>query len=100
MWQLSYVSDKMEKAFLCREALIALGIIPPDFPVVVASTSSDTDSSIETSEDITCSCPNRSQAPPPMPTALPSGLSFVEEDVEALREWLLDYYGATTFNVC
>ncbi|VDH97838.1 Hypothetical predicted protein [Mytilus galloprovincialis] len=28
------------------------------------------------------------------------GLKATEEHVESLKEWLLDYYGATTFNVC
>ena len=32
--QLVYVSSKIEKAFLCREALVALGAIPRDFPSV------------------------------------------------------------------
>ena len=35
-----------------------------------------------------------------MPTSLPNGLSPTEDYVEALKEWLLDYYGSTTFNVC
>ena len=35
-----------------------------------------------------------------MPTSLPNGLSPTEDNVEALKEWLLDYYGSTTFNVC
>ncbi|CAG2234961.1 unnamed protein product [Mytilus edulis] len=28
------------------------------------------------------------------------GLKATKEHVESLKEWLLDYYGATTFNVC
>ena len=91
--QLCYVSDRMEKAFLCREALIALGIISPEFPIVVATASSDTITSPATSDDITCSCPRRIQEPPPIPTALPQGLPAVEDNVEALKEWLLNYYG-------
>ena len=98
--QLCYVSDKMEKAFLCREALIALGVIPPDFPAIAAAAPSATAASVETSDELTCSCPRRSQEPPPMPTTLPEGLPAIEENVEALKQWLLDYYGATTFNVC
>ena len=30
--QLRYVSDKIEKAFLCREALVTLGALPVNFP--------------------------------------------------------------------
>ena len=35
--QLVYVSSKVGKAFLCREALVSLGAIPPDFPSVPVS---------------------------------------------------------------
>ena len=96
---LCYVSDTMEKAFLCREALVDLGIIPPDFPTATAAVPLATTASVEDDES-TCSCPRRHQEPPLMPTTLPPGLTATEENVEALKEWLLDYYGATTFNVC
>ncbi|XP_052760759.1 uncharacterized protein LOC128203366 [Mya arenaria] len=97
---LCYVSDAMEKAFLCREALVSLGIIHTDFPQATAETSPDINASMDSCENITCSCPRRRQEPPPMPTTLPNGLSATEDNVEALKEWLLDYYSATTFNVC
>ena len=35
--QLMYVTGKIDKAFLCREALVALGTIPQDFPSVPTS---------------------------------------------------------------
>ena len=96
---LCYVSDTMEKAFLCREALVSLGIIAKDFPKATAMTP-DVTASMDSCEEYTCSCPRRQQEPPPMPTSLPNGLSPTEDNVEALKEWLLDYYGSTTFNVC
>ncbi|CAC5426162.1 unnamed protein product [Mytilus coruscus] len=83
---LCYVSDTMERAFICREALISLGIIHTNFPNVSTVTSSNIAASMENSEEVTCSCPRR--------------LKATEEHVESLKEWLLDYYGATTFNVC
>lgn len=97
---LCYVSDTMEKAFICREALISLGIIHTNFPNVSTVTSPNIAASMENSEDATCSCPRRRPSPPPVPTSLPPGLKATEEHVESLKEWLLDYYGATTFNVC
>lgn len=97
---LCYVSDTMEKAFICREALISLGIIHTNFPNVSTVTSPNIAASMENSEDVTCSCPRRRPSPPPVPTSLPPGLKATEEHVESLKEWLLDYYGATTFNVC
>ena len=97
---LCYVSNTMEKAFLCREALVSLGIISRDFPRATAMTSADETASMDSCEEVTCSCPRRQPEPPPMPTSLPSGLSPTEDNVEALKEWLLVYYGSTTFNVC
>ena len=51
-------------------------------------------------DDVTGSCPRRQMEPPRFPTKLPNGLSPAEDNVEALKEWLLDYYSATTLNVC
>ena len=70
-----------------------------DFPKAIAMTP-DVTASMDSCEEYTCSCPRRQQEPPPMPTSLPNGLSPTEDNVEALKEWLLDYYGSTTFNVC
>ena len=97
---LCYVSSTMEKAFLCRESLVSLGIIAKDFPKATAMTTPEATASIDCCEQVTCPCPKRQQEPPPMPTSLPNGLSATEDNVEALKQWLLDYYGATTFNVC
>ena len=60
----------------------------------------DVTASMDSCEEYTCSCPRRQQEPPPMPTSLPNGLSPTEDNVESLKEWLLDYYGSITFNVC
>ena len=90
-----YVSDTMENAFICRESLISLGIIHANFPDV--TTVIPPNASIEKSEDVTCYCPRRQ---PTTPTTLPQGLKATEEQVESLKEWLLDYYCATSFNVC
>lgn len=98
--QLVYVSDKMEKAFLCREALIALGAIHPDFPQIPGALPQEFLSSITPPDDSSCNCPRRGEEPPPMPTSLPPGLQATEDNVPALKEWLLDYYGSTAFNVC
>ena len=96
---LCYVSDTMEKAFLCMEALVSLGIIAKDFPKATAMTP-DVTASMDSCEEYTCSCPRHQQEPPPMPTSLPNGLSPTEDNVEALKEWFIDYYDSTTFNVC
>ena len=94
-----YVSDTLDKAFLCREALTSLGIIHPGFPICPPD-SSEVAVSSPVSIEVSCSCPRRQSEPPPLPTELPPGLEATEGNVENLRQWLLDYYGSTVFNVC
>ena len=95
-----YVSDVMSKAFLCREALESLGIVHPAFPDCNVESELSITTPIVDSMEAQCSCPRRVKEPPKLPASLPPGLSGTEENVDRLREWLLDYYGATTFNVC
>ena len=98
--QLIYVSRKINKAFLCREALIALGTITANFPLVPPNNRQDSISAIETEGNSKCTCPERGQDPPPLPKQLPPGLTATKADVPALKHWLLDHYSATAFNVC
>ena len=93
-----YLSKKMTKAFLCREALEQLGIISHNFPDVAEAKIFSTSSLFE--NDPQCNCPRRPQEMPPLPKSLPLGLTATEKDVPALKEWLLNYYGSTTFNIC
>ena len=97
--QLIYVSSKIGKGFLCREALVALGIIPPKFPSVPVAWPSDMIGAVEDQLQPACSCP-RCSLPPPIPDKLPPGLSGITKDVPALKQWLLDYYAASSFNTC
>ena len=98
--QLMYVSSKVGKAFLCREALVALGAIPHDFPAVPVSWLRDTVASVETSSHPQCPCFQRREDPPPMPTQLPPGLTATENNVPKLKQWLLDHYASSAFNTC
>ena len=93
-----YLSKKMTRAFLCREALEQLGIISHNFPDVTEAKIFSTSSILP--NDPQCNCPRRAQEMPPLPTSLPPGLTATEKDVPALKEWLLNYYGSTTFNIC
>ena len=47
--------------------------------------------------DIICNCPRR-QMPPPMPSSLP--YPATEANRKNLESYLLEYYKASTFNVC
>ena len=96
--QLVYLSKRMTKAFLCREALEQLGIISPNFPEINADNMYHTSSVPPTESQ--CNCPKRPKEAPPIPTTLPPGLTATEKDIPALKEWLLDYYASTTFNIC
>ena len=98
--QLIYVSSKISKAFLCREALTELGSIPANFPAVPVRWPKDSLASAVDMEDARCSCPQRSPQPPELPTHLPDGIPATNEHVPALKQWLLDYYAASTFNNC
>lgn len=94
-----YVSRKIGKAFLCREALVALGAIPASFPTVPVSWPQDSLTTVE-NEYKQCSCPKRTNLPPPIPTKLPTGIAPTDENVPILKQWLLDFYSSTTFNTC
>ena len=97
--QLVYLSKKMTKAFLCREALEQLGILPHTFPEIPVNSSYNT-SNDPTDINPHCECPKRTGEIPTLPTRLPQGLTGNDKDIPALKQWLLDYYAATTFNVC
>ena len=97
--QLMYVSSSIGKAFLCREALVALGAIPHDFPSVPVAWQTAGVASVEDLDNPSCSCPKRGD-PPPLPTELPAGLAPTADNVPALKQWLLDHYAASCFNTC
>ena len=98
--QFIYVSDKIEKAFLCQEALVTLGGLPVNFPQVPAPQPRDFVSAMEAPLSSPCPCPKRGQNPPPIPSELPLGLKATKENLPDIKEWLLDYYSATAFNTC
>ena len=94
--QIVYVTDSSDKFFLSKEACVALGMISKEFPRVgiISGCISDNECSIVNTE---CNCPKR-QKPPELPTKLP--FPPAEENVQALKEFLLDYYMSSTFNTC
>ena len=84
--QMTYITDATDKFFLSRETCVQLKIIPSDFPTIGGISA--------LSE---CSCPRR-EAPPPPPPTLP--YPATEENVPLLGQFLLKYYGSSTFNTC
>ncbi|XP_043204419.1 uncharacterized protein LOC122371791 [Amphibalanus amphitrite] len=93
--QFVYITPNCDTMYLSRDACRDLGMIDAAFPAVgLASISAD---GIGIDEYNACSCPRR-QTPPPKPTELP--MPATESNVDALRQWLADYYSASTFNTC
>ena len=89
--QMMYITDNTEKIFLSKEACRDLGIISHKFPKIG-------EMSIAASSDVSrCKCPKR-QLPPPLPVKLP--FSPTEDNKEKLKNYLLNYYGSSTFNIC
>ena len=98
--QFCYVSTRVSKIFLSRQALEDLKIVGANFPEPLV----DTDSvhgveHVETAED-TCQCPRRPLTPPPLPRSLPAGFKGTDDEVPQLKEWLMNHYAATAFNIC
>jgi hypothetical protein len=103
--QVCYVTPDTDNMYLSREACVDLGLISPSFPLFGESCT-DSSAVVDTSpcnndtvgdNNEKCTCPPHS-LPPPMPENLP--FPATEENVGRLKQWLLDYYAASTFNVC
>ena len=83
-----------------------MGIIPQTFPTigdhfinaVTKQTEFPQTGCIKhKTSDEKCSCPKRSN-PPPVPTALP--YPATEENVDKLKQWIINRYLSSTFNTC
>ncbi|XP_066931785.1 uncharacterized protein [Clytia hemisphaerica] len=94
--QFVYVTNESDKFFLSRGACIDLGIISETFPTIGESLSL---ADINIPQDIVseCGCPRRA-LPPPLPTELP--FPATDEHRHKLENFLLEYYGNSTFNTC
>ena len=99
--QLIYLSSKLDNAFMCKEALVGLGALSASFPAIPASNLTLFAAAVDIETDSPrCSCPKRPDEPPPLPTSLPPGLQATPEGVPAMKEWILNHYAASTFNIC
>jgi hypothetical protein len=76
-----------------------LGMLDSNFPT--PKQKGDHETAATTENPCTCSCPARSNTPPLLPTAIPTGISVQDDQAPAmLKQWLLDHYASTVFNVC
>ena len=96
--QLDYVSQRMDKAFLCQETLMSLGALPISYPKLPCNVKQHSVELVNFLEDTQCSCPKRAPKPQPITSKLP--FEAPGDNVPKLKEWLLDYYGFTAFSTC
>ena len=95
---IAYVSPDVSGFYLSREAMVQLQIVNSDFPAVGSApmargSLSETVSAI----DEECSCPSRG-LPPGAPRELP--FRPIPDNIEKMRDWLLERYKHSTFNTC
>ena len=99
--QMVDITDSTTNIYLSREACVDLGLISKEFPsydFVVNNAISVAAAGSTQHQLAECGCPRRS-----LPLEKPTKLSFEvtsETDIERLRDWLLKYYGASSFNTC
>jgi hypothetical protein len=111
--EMIYVSSDIQDLFLSHESLIALGILPPDFPTIGSAAQDAAHADCRPShaairvandgcgahdaEPGNCGCPKR-QPPPKNPSSLP--FACVPANIDKMRGWVLDRYASSTFNTC
>jgi len=93
--QIIYVTDSTDKFFLSWEACIDMGIISIHFPVI-GEVPIPADCQL-LSTDYASSSWDIARLPP-LPTTLPCPAT--EENTPKLKQYLIDYYSSSTFNIC
>jgi len=93
-----YISPDAKQFYLSKEAMIQLGIIPPNFPQIGASFVEKSEcGSIVSVQLAPCGCRQR-LSPPGKPVDLP--FEPVPENVANMKAWLIERYASSTFNKC
>ena len=96
--QLVYFTPATNRLFLSKHACIVLGLISKNFPSIGENLEvTDSRKHPESAMTSECQCPRRTMPPPPPKTIpyLPT-----EQNRGKLKQFLLDYYKSSTFNVC
>ena len=97
--QLCYVCEKVSRVYLSRQGCIALGMVDSDFPSPKHKENHEV--AVTEGDHCPCPCPARSTIPPPLPTAVPADIHVGDDQAPALlKQWLLDHYASSVFNVC
>ena len=105
--EMVYVVKELRGLYLSKNCLVALGCIPPSFPLPAASatlTAKHTDSvcamedcnDAQKAETAPCGCPKRTDTPdPPEPPC-----ELTEENIPRLKAFIMAHYASSTFNTC
>ena len=89
--------DYPDRLYLSRTVCTELGLIGENFPLPIHVSAQSPESFKHDDHPENCSCPKRVQ-PPVVPTKMP--MPPTEQNRSKLEEWLLNYYGSSTFNTC
>lgn len=94
-----YISPESNNFYLSKEAMVQLKIINRTFPEVGSALNSTSHVMVSSVSDTVadCGCKKRTKSPA-RPTVLPFEPTL--ENAEKMKQWLLDYYGSSTFNQC
>ena len=98
--QIVYIGSDTKRLILSKKAVRDLGAAPPNFPMAdtfTTRTDSKTKHSVQGSAKSKCGCLARGEVPP-MPKVMP--LPATDENVASLKEWILQRYASSAFNVC
>ena len=103
--QLCYVSKSVKGIYLSEEACEALGCISENFPTIGSCNAMEIKENVNSckntgvGQDNTaiCACPNRTLPPPDKPE-LPC--EPTQENLNKLRQYILDRYASSAFNCC
>ena len=105
-----YVSPEAGSFFLSKEAMVQLGVIPKNFPMIGSAMEPSTANGHATEtavlgQDVEYPLPDRADCgclrrvhPPGEPNKLP--FACTTENQEKMKLWLLDRYASSTFNQC
>ena len=101
--QICYIQKDDDNVYLSRSACQSLGMISKNFPTIgdclnaVSVNKGMHNIYTPCSQNGKCSCPKR-EKPPTAPTTLPFPATV--ENREKLKNWILNRYASSTFNIC
>ena len=98
---LLHIVSELKSLFISKACLTDLGIISPSFPLPYTTDTNIADDAELANVDgdpvlAPCGCPLRTSVPDP--PALP--FEATEENVPKLRQFIIDHYSTSTFNLC